>query len=91
MKKVLFRKSLSWRSWTFFGGVGQYAVIFTTDGVESGDLADLGWLQQFPRGYGVGKGIEIPDNNFDDFEPVEPSTVEIIVGDLGDIEFVNWH
>ena len=39
----------------------------------------------------VGKGIEIPDNNFDGFEPVEPSTVEIIVSDLGDIEFVNWH
>ncbi len=70
------------------GGAGQYGVVFTNDKIA--DIEELEWPQQFPKGYGVGKGVAIPDANFDAFEPVDPSSVEIIVDDPENIEFVNW-
>ena len=70
------------------GGAGQYGVVFTRDKIA--DLEEIEWPQQFPKGYGVGKGVAIPDANFDAFEPVDPSSVEIIVDDPENIEFVNW-
>ena len=70
------------------GAAGQYGVVFTNDKIA--DIEELEWPQQFPKGYGVGKGVAIPDANFDAFEPVDPSSVEIIVDDPENIEFVNW-
>ena len=72
----------------FLGAAGQYVVVFTNDKIA--DLEELEWSQQFPKGYGVGKGIKIPNSTFDGFESVDPSSVEIIVDDIENIEFVNW-
>lgn len=72
------------------GAAGQHGVVFTTDKLDSLSLEEVGWLQQFPRGYSVGRGVKIPNSSFDGFEPVDPSSVEIIVDDMDDIELVNW-
>ena len=50
---------------------------------------EVPWLKEFGNGYSVGKGIEIPDD-FDGFEPVDPGSVEIIIDDLENLNFVNW-
>ena len=72
----------------FLGAAGQYGVVFTND--EIADIEEIEWTQQFPKGYAVGKGIKIPNGNFDGFEFVDPSAVEIIVDEPENIEFVNW-
>ena len=67
------------------GAAGQYGIIFTNN--KTADFE--GWPEQFPEGYGVGKGVKVP-GTFDAFEPVDPSSVEIIIDDLDNIELVNW-
>ena len=67
------------------GAAGQFAVIYLDRGP-----AEVGsWAAKFQPGYNVGRGIEIP-GDFDGFEPVSPSSIEIIVDDLENIDFVNW-
>ena len=48
------------------------------------------WLHDFPTGYSVGRGIGIPDERHEGFEPVEPTGIEITVDDLENLVFVNW-
>ena len=38
----------------------------------------------------AGGGVEIPDYDFEGFEPVDSSTVEIVVDDLEILVSVNW-
>lgn len=67
------------------GAAGQYAIIYVAD--DPAGLQD--WVTRFPRGYSVGRGVKRA-NQFDAFEPVAPGSVELIVDDLENIEFVNW-
>ena len=68
------------------GGAGEYGVIFT-----NGDTQGLGWPEQFPSGYGVGRRIQLEESSFEGFEPVDAAGVEIIIVDnIEDIAFVNW-
>ena len=68
------------------GAAGQHAVIFlATDPKRFG--AD--WPSQFRRGFNVGKGVDLP-GTFDGFAPTEPGSVELIIDDLSNIDFVNW-
>lgn len=70
------------------GAAGEYAVIYVErDPAELG--ANIGWVSRFKRGYNVGRGVDLP-RTFDGFEPVSPSSVEIMIDALRNIEFVNW-
>ena len=67
------------------GAAGEYAVIYLdSDPEEIG-----GWPSDFQPGYNVGRGVDLP-GTFDGFEPVRPSSIEIIVDDPENIDFVNW-
>ena len=70
------------------GASGQYSILYVSGNFETLDRED--WFTGFNQGYSVGKGIDIPDSVFDGFEPVDPTTIEIIIDDLENIEFVNW-
>jgi hypothetical protein len=69
------------------GAAGQFGIIFVTNPAQAGQLRD--WVAQFESGYGVGVGVQVPED-FDRFEPVSPSSVVLIIDDLQNIEFVNW-
>jgi hypothetical protein len=69
------------------GASGQYCIIYAEGNFET--LGMGSWLKDFNQGYSVGKGIKIP-SDFDGFEPIDPTTIEIIIDDLENIEFVNW-
>lgn len=64
---------------------GQFAVIYKQ--VEVVDVVD--WAMAFLLGYGVGAGVQRPQE-FDAFQPVAPTSMELIVDDLENIEFENW-
>ena len=68
------------------GGATRHCVIFSTGENVNG----IQWVEEFEPGYSVGKGVEIPDYHFEGFEPVDPSSVEIVVDDLENLVFVNW-
>ncbi len=71
----------------FIGGATRHNVIYY-EGGHTGE--DTHWVHDFPTGYSVGRGIEIPDEYHEGFEPVEPTGIEITVDDLEDLVFVNW-
>jgi hypothetical protein len=67
------------------GATGRFAVIYATpDAAQTRD-----WAAGFGTGYGVGVGVQRV-GDFDAFQPVEPTIMELIVDDLSNIEFVNW-
>ena len=68
------------------GGAPRHCVIFSTGENANG----IPWVEDFEPGYNAGKGVEIPDYHFEGFEPVAPSSVEIVVDDLENLVFVNW-
>lgn len=70
------------------GAAGNYAVIYTAAARPS-QMTELAWVDAFPLGYGVGRGIILP-GTFDGFEPVASTTIEIVIDDMENIEFVNW-
>ena len=81
----------------WIGGAGQHAIIYIQGDLdlEEGDIgfaedAGVDWLYEFPEGYSVGMGTEIPGASYDGFAPVDPSSIEITVDDLGNIDFVDW-
>jgi hypothetical protein len=67
------------------GATGRYAIIYKA----SEPVAQVDWGSAFPLGFGVGVGVERP-GDFDAFAPVAPNTLELIVDDLVNIDFVNW-
>ena len=75
----------------FLGAAPRHYVLFFNRENENAEeaLEAVPWLKEFGYGYSVGKGIEIPDD-FDGFEPVDPGSVEIIIDDLENLDFVNW-
>ena len=70
------------------GASPRHYVIFNSRDPEL--LENVPWLEPFPQGYSVGRGIQIPDFVFDGFEPADPDSVEIIIDDLENLDFVNW-
>jgi len=72
---------------SIIGAAGQYGVIFIKDHEAA---AYREWTDQFQKGYSIGKGVDVPEPQFDSFEPADPSSVEIIIDDPRNIEFVNW-
>jgi hypothetical protein len=68
------------------GVTGQHAVIFLNAAPR---LFASDWPSNFRRGYNVGRGIDLP-GTFDGFAPADPTSMELIVDDLADIEVVNW-
>ena len=70
------------------GASGQYSIIYVNGNFET--LGGLNWCNQFNQGYSAGKGIVIPNSAFDGFEPINQTTIEIIMDDLENILFVNW-
>jgi hypothetical protein len=78
----------SFSSTDILGATGQYSIIYVNGSFET--LEKGGWFNEFNQGYSAGKGIEIPNTVFDGFEPIDPTTIEIIIDDFKNIEFVNW-
>jgi hypothetical protein len=81
----------------WIGGAGQHAIIYIQGDLDldEGDIgfaedAGIEWLYEFSEGYSVGKGTEIPGARYEGFTPVDPSSIEITVDELGNIEFVDW-
>lgn len=72
----------------FLGAAPRHWIVFKREDKEALH-EEVPWLKEFGYGYSVGKGIEIPDD-FDGFEPVDPGSVEIIIDDLENLDFVNW-
>jgi hypothetical protein len=67
------------------GATGNFAIIY-----KVGDpVAQVDWAGSFPVGFGAGVGVERP-GDFDAFEPVAPTSLELIVDDIDNIDFVNW-
>jgi hypothetical protein len=67
------------------GATGRYAVIYKAP--TAGETLD--WAADFDAGYSVGRGVE-REEQFDAFAPVPASSMELIVDDLDNIDFVNW-
>ena len=71
------------------GAAERYAVNYT-NGARAA-VADIrGWAADFPAGYAVGRGITIPGSPFEGFEPVDADSVELVIDDWDELEFVNW-
>jgi len=70
------------------GASGQYSIIYVNNGFEMGEY--IPWFNEFNPGYSIGKGVDIPDNVIDEFEPIDLRTFEIIIDDFEKIKFVNW-
>ena len=70
------------------GAAGNYAVIYTA-GARPAGFTGIPWIDAFPLGYGVGRGIDL-SGSFDGFEPVGSTTIEMIIDDIDNIDFVNW-
>ena len=68
------------------GAAGRYAVIYTAG---DRDDAPTGWWRTFPQGYAVGRGVT-HEETYDEFEPVAANSVQLIIDDPENIEFVNW-
>ncbi len=70
------------------GGAPRHCVIFSVN-YKIDEGGELVWPTLF-EGYGVGKGKEIEDSPFEEFEPVDSNTVEIIIDSIENLQFVNW-
>ena len=90
LEEGIVPQDYDYNSQNILGAAASYGVVFTNDKTADIIIEGLEWPQQFPKGYGVGKGIKIPNSDFDGFEPVDPSVVEIVIDDLENLEFVNW-
>ena len=77
-----------WDSDAVVGASPRHQIIWSSRDPEL--LENIPWIEPFPKGYSVGRGIDVPDYTFDGFEPVGPGIVEIILDDLGNLDFVNW-
>jgi len=67
------------------GAAGRYGVIY----VAPAGAQNPEWATEFDSGYGVGVGVDVVDD-FDRFEPANPSSVVLIIDALENIDFVNW-
>lgn len=67
------------------GATGRYAVIYKATEVVN----RVDWADPFPLGYSAGVGVD-RDNDVDAFQPVSPTSLELIVDLLDNIDFVNW-
>jgi len=67
------------------GATGRHAVIYKA--TESVDQVD--WEAAFPLGFSAGVGVE-REVDFDAFAPTAATSLELIVDDLDNIDFVNW-
>jgi hypothetical protein len=66
------------------GATARFAVIYkATDVVDQVD-----WEDAFPLGFSAGVGVDRV--GFDAFAPTAPTSMELIVDDLGNIDFVEW-
>ena len=67
------------------GATGRFAVIYkATDVVDQVD-----WEGAFPLGWNAGIGVDRV-GNFDAFAPTPTASMELIVDDLNNIDFVEW-
>jgi hypothetical protein len=68
------------------GATARYAAIYKA----SATVTLVDWADAFPLGFAVGSGVD-RDPGFDAFEPVpETTSMELIVGDIDQINIVNW-
>jgi hypothetical protein len=70
---------------SIIGATGQHAVIFLNDNPQ----LPTDWVRDFRPGYNVGRGVDLA-GVFDGFAPADLGSMQLIVDDLADIEFVNW-
>jgi hypothetical protein len=68
------------------GITAQHAVIFVAS-QPAVPVPD--WIAAFDTGYAVGVGVKVP-GTFDKFQPVNASSMLLILDDLANIEIVNW-
>ncbi|HET6837094.1 MAG TPA: hypothetical protein VFH24_03565 [Gemmatimonadales bacterium] len=67
------------------GAAGRHGVIF----IGPGTVQYREWAADFDTGYSVGVGVDVVDD-FDRFEPTDPSSVVLIIDAIENIDFVNW-
>lgn len=64
-----------------------YAVIYVDGSFEN--VPNTGWINNFGQGYSVGQGVDMPEG-FDEFKPVAPNKIQIIIDDFKNIKFLNF-
>jgi hypothetical protein len=64
-----------------------HAVIYVDGSFQN--VPDAGWVNNFKPGFNVGRGVDLPEG-FDQFEPVSPNEIQIIIDDFKNIKFLNW-
>lgn len=69
------------------GAAGQHAVFYKR-GSFTDPEGEASWMEDFEQGYSVGKAYKTT-SVFDSLEPVDPSSIEIIIDDLENIDFMN--
>ena len=66
------------------GATARFAVIYKATNI----VDQVDWEDAFPLGFSAGVGVDRV--GFDAFAPTAPTSMELIVDDLGNIDFVQW-
>ena len=80
---------------TVIGAAPRYAVLYregTADDLREGvEIDENHWILSLPQGFSCGRGVAAPEGEtFDSFEVVDCDTVELVIGDPSQFDFVNW-
>ena len=67
------------------GAAGRYGVIY----VKEQSTQFQSWTVDFPEGYSMGIGVEVP-GTFDKFVSTNAGSVILVIDAFANIEFVNW-
>lgn len=72
----------------FHGATPRHAIIYRAPGVS---VEGLGWASDFPEGFSCGVGVDAPeDSTFDTFAPIACDLIELRIGNVEEMDFVNW-
>ncbi len=69
------------------GAAPRHAVIYIDGDPQNVTFRE--WAHDFESSFNAGVGIKVP-GSFDEFVPLSPSSIVLIVDDLQNLEFVNW-
>lgn len=77
----------AYTSENILGISANHAVIYIDGDIET--FSDPEWLDYFEYGYNVGEGVDLPEG-LDEFRPVDPHSIQIIIDDFENMEFLNF-
>jgi hypothetical protein len=69
------------------GAAERYALIYIYVNLET--WAGEGWVNEFDQGYSMGRAVDVPDSSFDELEPVDPTSIEMIIAYWENLQFAD--